>query len=264
MKYLKSHILLIFALVSILFSIESYWVINKIVNKYEYKIAKNYTILVVSKTPIEKINIDEISKVEPINIDKNLQKLKRFNNLDLDKIKKSLPYFYKLYFKRFPTPNELKNIETKLLSNPNIKRVESFRINQHQIYNLLYIIKIIITIFMSVILFISTLLIIKQLEVWKLEHSERMYIMELFGAPLGLKSAILLRIAFVDAFFSIFLIGVIVKYILDSNVYIKLINQLNINIEISFFKDMLILSAISFLIAFVSTMIVIFSQKEIK
>jgi len=262
MKYLKSHILLIFALVSILFSIESYWVINKIVDKYELKIAKNYTILVVSKTKINNINIDDISKIEQINIDKNLQNLKKFNNLNLDSIKKSLPYFYKLYFKRFPTPSELKNIETKLLSNPNIKRVESFRIKQHQIYNLLYIIKIIITIFMSVVLFISTLLIVKQLEVWKLEHNERMYIMELFGAPFGLKSAILLKIAFTDAFISIALMAGIIGYIFNSSIYLHLINQLQINIDISFFKDMLILSSISFSIAFISTMIVILSRKK--
>ena len=262
MKYLKSHILLIFALVSILFSIESYWVINKIVDKYETKIVKNYTILVVSKTKIDKININEISKIEQINIDKNLQNLKKFNNLDLDSIKKSLPYFYKLYFKKFPTPNELKQIETKLLANPNIKRVESFRIKQHQIYNLLSIIKIIITIFMSVVLFISTLLIVKQLEVWKLEHNERMYIMELFGAPFGLKSAILLKIAFTDAFISIALMAGIIEYIFNSSVYLHLINQLQINIEISFFRDMLILSSISFSIAIVSTIIVILSRKK--
>ena len=264
MKYLKSHILVVFALVSILFSIESYWIINKIVNKYEYKIAKNYTILVVSKTPIEKINIEEISKIKQINIDKNLQNLKKYNNFNFNEIKKSLPYFYKLYFKKYPTPNELKNIETKLLANPNIKRVESFRINQNQIYNLLYIIKIIITVFMSIILFISILLIIKQLQVWKLEHSERIYIMELFGAPFGLKSAILLRIAFIDAFISIFFIAGIIKYILNSDIYIHLINQLNITIEFSFLRDILILSSISFLIALISSILVSLFKEEIR
>ena len=115
---------------------------------------------------------------------------------------------------------------------------------------------------MSVVLFISTLLIVKQLEVWKLEHNERMYIMELFGAPFGLKSAILLKIAFTDAFISIALMAGIIGYIFNSSIYLHLINQLQINIDISFFKDMLILSSISFSIAFISTMIVILSRKK--
>ena len=38
MKYLKNHLFLIFALVSILFSIETYMIFNKIVSEYENKI----------------------------------------------------------------------------------------------------------------------------------------------------------------------------------------------------------------------------------
>ena len=81
MKYLKNHIFLIFALVSILFSIETYFVFNKIVSTYEEKIVKNYTMLIVSKTKIDKLDFKNISKIEQIDIKDSLDKVKQqFNN----------------------------------------------------------------------------------------------------------------------------------------------------------------------------------------
>lgn len=263
MKYLKSHIFLIFALVSILFSIESYFVFNKIVASYENKIVKNYTILLVTKTPIKKLNISNVSKIEPINIENNLKNMKsQLKNFDFSKIKQSLPYFYRLHLRKFPSPSELKQIETKLLSDPNVKRVESFRTNQNQVYNLLLIIKTITTIFMFIILFISMLLIIKQLEVWKLEHNERMYIMELFGAPFGIRSAVLLKLAIIDSLVSIFIIGLIIEFLSNSSIYNNLLNQLQITVHINILNDLLLFLGISLTISLIATFIVIFSKKD--
>ena len=263
MKYLKNHIFLIFALVSILFSIETYLVFNKIVSTYEEKIAKNYTMIVVSKTKIDKLQFDNISKIEQINIKNSLENIKKeLKSFDVDKIKATLPYFYKLHFKRFPTPMELRNIEISLLKNPNIKKVESFRKNQNQVYNLLLIIKVVATIFMVIILFISFLLIIKQLEVWKFEHSERMYIMELFGAPFWFKSMMLLKLAIIDSIVSIFMIFVIIEYILNSEMYKNLLVQLSISIDISIFKDLSIFFIISLVISLFATFVVIMSKKD--
>ena len=50
---------------------------------------------------------------------------------------------------------------------------------------------------------IGFMLIIKQLEVWKLEHNERMYIMELFGAPFWFRGLALFKIAIIDSIISI-------------------------------------------------------------
>jgi len=234
MKSLKNHLFLIFSLLAIFFSLEIYFVITKIVSKYETKIIKNYNILVVTKQPIKSLNINNIIKIEPIDISRNLDKLKReLKDFDIEKIKKSSPHFYRVYFKTLPTPYELKKIEARLLSNKNVIRIESFRANQNQVYNLLTIIKLIITIFMVIIGIIAVLLIIKQLEVWRLEHSERMYIMELFGAPLGLRSAVLLKIAIIDSLISSILMFGIIEFVLDSKLYNSLIHQLNINIQIN-------------------------------
>ncbi len=263
MKYLKNHIFLIFALVSILFSIETYLVFNKIVSTYEEKIAKNYTMIIVSKTKLDDFTFKNVSKITQIDIEDSLSNIqKQLKNFDIDKLKDKLPYFYKVHFKKFPTPIELKEIETELLSNPDIKKVESFKQNQNQTYNLLLMIKLITTIFMVIILFISFLLIVKQLEVWKFEHSERMYIMELFGAPFWFRSAILLKLAIIDSILSIGIIFGIIEYIINSDMYLNLLSQLQIEVNINIFQDLLIFLSISLGISLIATFIVIFSKKD--
>ena len=263
MKYLKNHIFLIFALVSILFSIETYLVFNKIVSTYEEKIAKNYTMIIVSKTKLDDLKFKNVSKITQIDIQNSLSNIqKQLKNFDINKIKEKLPYFYKVHFNKYPTPLEISELEKTLLKNPNIKRVESFRQNQNQTYNLLLMIKLITSIFMIIILFISFLLIVKQLEVWKFEHSERMYIMELFGAPFWFRSAILLKLAIIDSLLSIAIIFGIIEYVINSDMYQKLLSQLQISVDISIFQDLAMFLVISLVISLLATFIVIFSKKD--
>ena len=263
MKFLKNHLSLIFALVSILFSIEIFSLFTKIVSTYESKIVQNYTAIIVSTKKIDKLNIQNISSIEKVDIENSLKNLKNeLKNFDLEKLKTSIPYFYKLHFSKLPTPTELKQMERKLKKLDYIKKVESFRSSQTKIYNLLLIIKIITTIFMIIILFISFLLIIKQMEVWKLEHSERMYIMELFGAPLLLRSGILLRLAIIDSILSVIFIGVIINYLLNSDMYKNILVQLQINIQTNMWLDLTIFLGISLFIALLATFIVILTKKR--
>jgi len=263
MKYLKNHLSLIFALVSILFSIEIFLLLNKIVLTYENKIVKNYTAIIVSSKQITNLDINKISNIEEINIEASLKNLKNeLKNFDLSKLKNSIPYFYKIHFSELPTPSELKNMENKLSKLNYIKKVESFRSSQTKIYNLLLMIKIVTTIFMLIILFISFLLIIKQMEVWKLEHSERMYIMELFGAPLLLRSGILLRLAIIDSILSVVLIGWIINFLLDSPIYKNIFTQLQINISVNIWLDLSIFLGISVFISLLASFIVIISKKR--
>ena len=263
MNYLKNHLSLILALVSILFSIEVYFIFNKIVDNYSQKIANNYTVIVVSEKPLKNIISKEISKIEPINIEDSLQNLKQnLQGFDINRLKSELPYFYKLHFSKFPTPNEIEQLTIKLKKIPSIKKIETFRANQNRIYNLLILIKMISIIFMAIILFISFLLILKQMEVWKLEHSERIYIMDLFGAPFLLKSGVLLRLAIVDSIISVLIIGIIFIFILNSNLYQNILNQLGITININIIKNLALFFGISIIVSIISAMIVIFSKKS--
>ena len=47
---------------------------------------------------------------------------------------------------------------------------------------------------------VSLFLIIKQMEIWKYAHKQRMQVMEIFGAPLMLRSGVLFKVAIMDAF----------------------------------------------------------------
>jgi len=266
MKSLKSHLFLILGLVSIFFSIEVYTIIDKVVEKYEKQIVNHYTILVVSEKPLSMDDfrdIKEISKLESVDISRNLVSLKKeLKSLNFEAMQKKLPYFYKLYFNKFLTPDELNEIEDRLIIYPQIRRVESFKKNQNQIYNLLTIVKVVIAIFMTLISIISTLLIIKQLEVWRLEHIERIYIMELFGASFLLKSAILLKLAILDSFFSFLILLGIFEYMSISDFFQQFLLQLNIFVEINPLKDSLTFFGYSLLLSIVATLIVSVSKKE--
>jgi cell division transport system permease protein len=263
MNYLKNHLSLILALISILFSIEVYFIFNKIVTNYSKKIANNYNIIIVSNKPLKNLKLKEISEIEQINIENSLKNLKQnLQGFDIQKLKAELPYFYKLHFNKFPTPNEIQNLTTQLKKIPSIKRIETFRVNQNRIYNLLIITKTISVIFMTIILFIAFLLILKQMEVWKLEHSERIYIMDLFGAPFLLKSGVLLRMAIVDSIISVIIIGIVISFIINSNLYQNILNQLGINIKINLLADLSLFFGISIMISIISTIIVILSKKS--
>jgi cell division transport system permease protein len=266
MKYLKNHISLILALTSILFSIEIYSIFKQILDKYSIQIANHYTIIVVSNKKIEKLNFNNVSKIEQINIDNSLKNLTdniNIEGIDIKTLKAELPYFYKIHFKKFPTPYEIKEITKELQKLPYIKKIENFHKNQNMIYNLLSLSKTLASVFTLIISFISFLVVIKQMEIWRLEHEERIYIMDLFGASFFLKSGVLIKLAFIDSFFSTIIITMIVEFIINSNSFINLINQLNITLNINIILDIILFLSISLAISLLSIIIVIFSKKSI-
>ena len=60
---------------------------------------------------------------------------------------------------------------------------------------------------------VAFLLIVRQMEVWRFEHSDRMSIMSIFGAPVWLRSAVLYRLAFVDSIISVLIVGGLFYYL---------------------------------------------------
>ena len=258
MSSLKSHLTLILALISIMLSIFFYRTFNEILKKYKQSIIDNYSIVIVSSKKIEKLDIN--AKIIPIDISNQLKKLKKeYKNIDFSNI--TLPYFYKLKLNYLPSPNELENIKNNLKSLGYIKKIMTKSSTQTKIYNLLMLLEIVSKTFMGLILILGFLLIIKQLEVWKLVHSERMYIMELFGAPFWFKGAALFKIAFLDAFISVFVSIFLIYTITHLAIYIQIIHDLNINFEINYFKEFLILFIVGIAISLFSTIFVIIGKK---
>jgi cell division transport system permease protein len=261
MNSLKSHISLILALVSILFSIFLFITFSKILKTYQNNIVNNYSIAIVSSKPVEKLDIEEIKSITPIDIDTYVKKLKKnFPNIDFNNIK--FPYFYSIKLKNLPSPNRLKEIEAKLYNLPFIKRVLTYRSSQTKIYNLLFLLKILSNIFMVIIAVLGFLLIIKQLEVWKFEHSERMYIMELFGAPFWFKGASIFKISFIDSFISFLITAGFIYYFINSSLFKEIIKDLSIDFYINYTDILIKLFSVSLIISIFSSFIVILGNKR--
>ena len=261
MSSLKSHLTLVLSLIAILLSIFLFRIFSQIMHLYQKNIVNNYSIVIVSTKPITSLrDISEISSINPININSEIKKLKeKYQNIDFSNLK--IPFFYKLKLKNFPSPTKLQEIQNQLKNYDFIKKVMTKSSSQTKIYNLLILLKTTTKIFMFLIAVLGFLLIIKQLEVWKLLHYERMYIMELFGAPVWFKGASLFKIAFLDSIISLILTIGLIFLITNSALFNNIINELNINFNLSYFNEIILLLITSFLISFVSSVIVVIGKK---
>jgi cell division transport system permease protein len=205
MKSIKDHISLILALFSILFAVQLFLINDRALNAYEEKLSTNYSMVVVASAPISdtifKGYSANIEKIEPLSTDAIIAKLGQdISQKNMDLLKSSLPKFYRIHLKTFPSISEIEIITKKLKSNTLVTKVEDFSSNHDTIYKLLILFKQITQLFATVILIVTVLLIAKEMKIWQLQHSERMNIMGLFGAPLWLRSAVLFRLAITDAF----------------------------------------------------------------
>lgn len=204
MKSFKNHLSLIVALLSILFSIQTFIIVDRAINAYKEKLVGNYSLVIVSQKRVNEkeflqnnslvINIDELS---PDTVIKRLNSGISSKNIKL--LKLSLPKFYKLKLEHYPSPSEIKNLTYQLLRDKSIIKVETFSKSHDTTYKLLLLFKTVITVFALSVGLVTILLIAKELKIWQFKHNERMSIMGLFGAPTWLRSAVLFRLAVVDA-----------------------------------------------------------------
>jgi len=102
------------------------------------------------------------------------------------------------------------------------------------------------------------------MEVWQLAHKSRMQIMEIFGAPIMLRSGILFKIAFIDAIIATVLNIIIFIYIKSSwggHTDIDFIRD-NQNILINF-TDFIIMLLTAIIIVSISVFIVAIKSSEV-
>lgn len=267
MNLLKRHLALIIPLLALLFSLESIMLVNRAVSKHENKLSLNYSIVIASK---EKLGIDKIQsfirEAKELNeISPNLVDYK--DNLSKDNIallQKELPFFYSLKLSTFPDEDRLNKISITLSKLNGVLNVQPFTKSHSQVYKLLLIIKSSIVVFASLIALLSYILMIKQVEIWKFEHSDRMEIMAFLGAPAWMRNGILFRLAFVDSIISTILIIMGMAYLINSSMMSDILATLDVGSEI--FKgvsDFAILLFTSILVSIVSVVFVIIKQKDL-
>lgn len=233
MRLLKNHLALILPLVSILFAIQFYIVADRVIKNYETDLSSNYSIVAVSTATLDenetKRVVKALKQIKEISADEVISKLKE--EISPDKIgllKASLPRFYRIGLTHYPDADELLQIQKRLLGIKGVTKVETFAKTHDRVYRLLVIIKGISKVFIGIIFAISSLLIIKQMQVWQFEHRERMNIMALFGAPVWLRSGVLIRLAVADALISALLVSLLFYYIFASGLLEDIARQIGL------------------------------------
>lgn len=221
MRLLKSFGSFTVPLIVMLIMFSIYLLVDKVVDNYKKTIVNDYSIVVISNTPL--VTIDSLAginvkEVLPISREKIIKGVK--NNLSdssLRLLNNKLPYFYKVYLEEFPTTFKLEQIRKELTTISNIKRVETFSNDHNKVYSLLILIQNIVFILFIVVLILSILLLSKQIKIWFYEHRERISIIQLHGGTLLYASRPILKVIVSSAFFSAVFVYIIF-YLVVSNI----------------------------------------------
>jgi cell division transport system permease protein len=103
------------------------------------------------------------------------------------------------------------------------------------------------------------------MEIWKYAHKQRMQVMEIFGAPLMLRSGVLFKVAIMDAFIatiltSTFFIYIKFQWATGSGIAIMMEKQE----ELFIMSDIAILLGSALLIVIIAVYSVVFSSKGVQ
>ncbi|CAA6805759.1 MAG: Unknown protein [uncultured Sulfurovum sp.] len=268
MKFIKTHVSLIFPLMAILLGLEFFIVFDRTTDTFEKNLQNGYSMMVVSKDEMSiddfkswDKHIEQVIELEKVKILERLQMTKE----DEKKMKfqDSLPNFYSLKLDGYLTVPELEKVKSNLEKSDNILSIESFQSAYQSKYELFSFIKFAFQTFILFMSIISFFLILKQMEVWNFLHAQRMKIMEIFGASLFLRSKVLINMALIDAVISA-LITSAIFYVIQ-NVWVRgsQMDILRDNVDAMFaFTDILILLVASIFVVMVAVYLVVVNVKE--
>ncbi|MBL4730750.1 MAG: cell division protein FtsX [Sulfurimonas sp.] len=268
MKSIKNHLSLVIALVSILFSLQVFIIVDRSISAYKDNLVNNYSLIVVAQVKVTDKKMKSFSPlidtIEELNPDSVIRRLNtNINNKNLELLKITLPKFYKLKLTRFPTSDEVDNLTKRILRHQSVTKVENFSNNHDNTFKLLLLFKDVITVFSISMFVVTILLILKELRIWQFLHNERMSIMGLFGAPVWLSSAVLFRLAIVDAIIASIITFILFSY-LSTSFWVK--EQFNtIGIDIVIFDsmmDFILLFVVAISLSIVLALLIVIGHKE--
>jgi len=270
MKSIKNHLSLVIALLSILFSLQVFIIVDRSIDSYKENLATTYSVVVVSNKRLDdKAIIDSnkiISEVSALTPDGVIERLNTgMTKKNMELLKLTLPKFYKIKLTHYPTPKEIESLTKNLLKNRSITKVENFSHNHDTTYKLLLLFKTVISVFSVSMFVVTILLIFKELKIWQFKHNERMSIMGLFGAPTWLRSAVLFRLSIVDALIASALAFGLFAYISSSAWVLEQFNYIGIKIVIfdPLYDFLLLLGVSVFLSIMLASMIVLGHKEEV-
>jgi len=268
MKFIKTHVSLIFPLVAILLGLEFFIVFDRTTDGFEKNLKNGYSMMVVAKN---EMSIDDfrawdehIERVEELEKSKILERLDIADSLNNQKdFENTLPNFYSLKLDNYLEVDELEEVKNNLKKSSNIISIESFQSSYQSKYELFSFIKFSFQTFIIFMSIIGFFLIVKQMEVWNFLHSQRMKVMEIFGASLFLRSKVLIQMALVDAFISAVVTSIIFYLLQNSWVRGTDMEILKDNVESVFtFSDFFILLFSAIFVVMVAVYLVVVNVKE--
>jgi cell division transport system permease protein len=268
MKSIKNHIMFILPLLAILLGIESFMVFGRVTHQYGQNLKEAYTILVVTAKPMKLEAFRRIDKhivsVDELRKEAIVAKIARsMPNTSAEEIAPMLPHFYTLRLDRYLDGDAIESIRKHLTADPNVRRVETFGKAHNANYNLYMLIRASLWTFVGFMVFTSLFLVVKQMEIWQLEHRERMQVMEIFGASAMMRSGVLFRIALTDAVIAALItVGIFafLRYVWVAESGIDLLLQKQ---ELLFrWSDVAILSGVALVIVLVSVVAVSLGVRE--
>lgn len=222
MKFLKSIFVFVVPLTAMLLSFIIYQFSSNILDNYKKTIANDYSIVVITNTPLIKEDITELASIRVEKIT-TLENNKIINNIksslsksSIDLLKQKLPHFYKINLEVFPTTSQLETIKTELYQNKNIRKVELFSKNHNSVYLLLLLLSQISFVLFSIILIFSIIMISKQIRIWFHEHHEKITILKLHGASILYSSSTILKYAVFSSLISFLIVSGIFFYLVDN------------------------------------------------
>jgi len=268
MKSIKNHIMFILPLLAILLGIESFLVFERVTNHYGKNLRESYTILVVSRSPM---NLEDfrtisprISRAEALEKAQIVEQISQgMSNASTEEIIRELPNFYTLHLDRYLDNAAIETIKKQLLAHEGIRRVETFGQAHNANYNLYRLIRTSLWVFVAFMVLTSLFLVLKQMEVWQLEHRERMRVMEILGASAMLRSGVLFKIALIDALIALLATVGIFAFLRYAWAPRSGIDLLMRRQALLFeFKDVAILGTLVMLIVLISVVLVVRGAKE--
>jgi len=268
MKSIRNHLSLVIALLSILFSMQIFIIVDRSIDAYKENLANNYAVVIVSQKRLSDEVVLGINKLiassGELTADSVIERLNSgMDEKNIEFLKLTLPKFYKLKLDHYPTPQEVITLKKDLLKNSSITKIEDFSHNHDTTYKLLLLFKGVVSVFALSIFVVTTLLIFKELRIWQFKHSERMSIMGLFGAPVWLRSAVLFRLSIVDAFIaSIFAFGLF-SYIATNAWILKQFESIDISVVIfNPIDDFVLLLGVAISLSILLASFIVLGHKE--
>lgn len=268
MKSFKNHISLVLALLGILFSLQVFLIVERSIDSYKENLTNSYSMVVVSEKNLKEQELTSVNKlvasVEVLSPDRIIKKLDTsITKTNMELLKITLPKFYKISLHHYPSPNELKKLTQQFLDNKYITKVETFEKTHDTTYRLLLLFKSVITVFAFTVMLVTILLISKELRIWQFKHNERMSIMGLFGAATWLRSAVLFRLAIVDALIASFLAFILFAYIQSLPMIVEEFNNIGINIVFfDYIYDFILMLGVSICVSVLLATFVVLGHKE--